>query len=161
MDPVIVHLRLNHFPIIGLMVLFSLFVYAYFFKKQELMVPVKVGIVLLSLIAIPLYLSGEPAEERVEHLSGTNNEALEEHEDHAKKAFFLMELTGLICLISLFLRKNENTEKRINAFLIPIVAITLYMMIITGMEGGKIRHSELETTASSNQVDTESEHDED
>ncbi len=145
MDPVIVHLRLNHFPIIGLMVLFGLFAYAYFFRKRELFLPVKVGIVLLSLISIPLYLSGEPAEEKVEHLAGTNNEALEEHEDHAKKAFFFMELTGLICLISLWFGKNEKLERRIHAFLIPIIALTLFMMVITGMEGGKIRHTEIGT----------------
>jgi uncharacterized membrane protein len=143
MNPVLVHLRLTHFPIVGALLLFLLFVYAYFFKKQEVILACKVGYVLLTLITIPVFLTGEPTEEKVEHAAGFDHEEIEEHEEHAKQAFGGIIALGLLSLVGLFLRKNENVSKRLNAFIIPVNLVVVILMFIAGMHGGKIRHSEI------------------
>lgn len=143
MDPVIVHLRLTHFPIVGAFILFFFFVYAYFFRKQEILMACKVGYVLFTLITVPVFLSGEPTEEKVEHAAGFDHEEIEEHEEHAKQAFGGMIVLGVLSLIALIARKNENLSKRLNAFILPVNFVVIVLMFIAGMHGGKIRHSEM------------------
>lgn len=143
MDPVIVHLRLTHFPIVGGIFLFLLFVYAYFYKKQEILMACKVGYVILALITVPVFLSGEPTEEKVEHNAGFDHEAIEEHEEHAKQAFGGMIVLGVLALTALLFGKNENLTRRMNAFIIPVNLVVIVLMVIAGMHGGKVRHSEI------------------
>ncbi|MCI0564610.1 MAG: hypothetical protein MN733_39585, partial [Nitrososphaera sp.] len=63
-----VHLLLNHFPVIGTVFGFLFLAYA-MAKKSEELKKVSLGIfVLIALIALPVYFTGEPAEEVVKHL---------------------------------------------------------------------------------------------
>lgn len=158
MNPIEVHLRLNHFPIIGLIVLFLLFAYAYFFKKKEIIVACKVGFVLLSLISIPVYLSGQDSEELLEHKSGYNSEEMEEHEEHAEQAYIAILILGGVSLLSFFFKKNEKISSRFNAFIVPIGFVVILLMVITGIHGGKIKHDELnkqEVTPTNTQIENE------
>lgn len=157
MNAIEIHLRLNHFPIIGLIVLFVLFTYAYFFKKNEIITACKVGFVLLTLISIPVYFSGQESEEMLEHQIGYNSEEMEEHEEHAEQAFVAIIIMGLVSLISFLFKNHDKKSQRINAFLVPIGLVVILLMVITGVHGGKIKHNEL--NGKSNEIITTPEND--
>jgi uncharacterized membrane protein len=155
MNAIEVHLRLNHFPIIGLIVLFILFIYAYFFKKKEIIIACKVGFVLLSLMSIAVSRSGEEAEELLEHKIGYNSEEMAEHEEHAEQAYVGILLLGTLSLISFFFKKNEKINSRFNAFIVPIGFVVILLMVITGINCGKIKHSELDGVTPTTQIEQE------
>lgn len=143
-----IHLRLNHFPIIGLMVVSAMFIHAYFFKKKEIIAVCKVGFILLSLMTVPVYNSGNQAEELVEHKPGYDSEEMEEHEEHAEQAFYAILALGAFSLFTFIFRKNEKISSRLNAILVPASLIVIFLMVLTGYHGGKIKHNELESAAS-------------
>lgn len=147
MNPTHIHLLLNHFPIIGTLIGSSILFYS-IIKKQN--TGKNIGgfvIVIMALIAIPVLLTGDPAEDSIKHLSGISKTLIHDHEEAAEKAFWLMELTGVFSLLALVLSKIKSTFAP-KAFLITFVFsfITFFAMAWTGYLGGKIRHPESSNT---------------
>ncbi|HQZ83216.1 MAG TPA: hypothetical protein PLR83_08350, partial [Pyrinomonadaceae bacterium] len=101
MDPVHVHLFLNHFPVICSVLAVPLFAWAYLRKSDELKQLTLLVLVFAAAVTIPVYLSGEPAEEVVEKLAGVSHDLIEQHEDAAYFAMISMMITGAISLIGL------------------------------------------------------------
>ena len=94
---------LNHIPVLGTAFGLALLAWA-LFKRSEELKRVSLGVlVIVALFAIPAYLTGEPAEEAIEHLPGVNEEAIEEHEDAAKFAFAGVLVLGAVALGALIL----------------------------------------------------------
>ncbi len=52
--------------------------------------------VFLALVTVPVYLSGEPAEEIVEDLAGVPHAFIEEHEEIAKVTLIATEVIGAL-----------------------------------------------------------------
>ena len=70
MDAAHLHLMLNHIPVLGTAFGMALIAWALFRKSEELK-RVSLGVfVIIALLAVPAYLTGEPAEEIVEHSTG-------------------------------------------------------------------------------------------
>ena len=71
MNPSHLHLMLNHIPVVGMPFGLALVSLAFLRKSEELK-RISLGfITIIALLAIPVYLTGEPAEELVENLPGT------------------------------------------------------------------------------------------
>ncbi len=66
------HLVLNHFPIIGVILTLPWLAYALFFKNASILRASLITLVAIALITIPVYLSGEGAEDIVEKLPGVS-----------------------------------------------------------------------------------------
>ena len=62
------HLVLNHFPVIGLIFCLAMLMAGILRKSEELTRTGMVILIAVAVIAIPVYLTGEPAEEIVERL---------------------------------------------------------------------------------------------
>jgi hypothetical protein len=76
-----VHLALNHLPVIGAIFGVLLLLLALLRKSEELK-RVSLGVfVITALLALPIYFTGEPAEEVVEHLPGVAEPLIERHEN--------------------------------------------------------------------------------
>ena len=102
--------------------------------------------VFTGLIAIPVYLTGEPAEETVEHLPGVLESIIEEHEEFAKFGLISAFVSGVAALVSLLLlRKDANAgkAKMLLFATLALSAITVGMMGWTAKLGGVIRHTEI------------------
>lgn len=145
MDPVHVHLFLNHFPVICSILTVPLFLFAYLRKSDELKQLALLVLVFAAAVTIPVYLSGEPAEEVVEKLAGVGHDVIEQHEDAAYFALISMMITGaisLIGLIAMFLKKATAAK-----FLVLIALLSAIgsagLMLRTSNLGGQIRHSEI------------------
>ena len=139
-----VHLIINHIPVIGIGLLILLFIVAMVRKNKGLITVALAFIILISLATIPVYLTGEPAEEVVEDMPGISEELIKEHEEQAEIAFILVEVAGGLALITLIARRySDNLGQR-------LVILTLLVLIVSGgllgwtaNLGGKIHHEEI------------------
>jgi hypothetical protein len=61
MNPAHLHILLNHFPTVGLIVAFGLFLGALFKRNDDLKQGALVALVGIALVTIPAYLSGNAA----------------------------------------------------------------------------------------------------
>ena len=84
MNPAHLHLMLNHIPVLGMAFGLALVSLALLRKSEELK-RISLGfLIVIALLAIPAYLTGEPAEELVENLPGVSKSSIEQHEEAAR-----------------------------------------------------------------------------
>lgn len=144
MNSVHIHLLLNHVSIMA--AIFSVLVFAYgFFRRNSSVINIALaGFVLAALAAIPVFLSGEPAEEAVEHLPGVVEAVIEEHEEAAEIALWLIEISGLAALTGLVMRANQFfTGKVFYGLMLVLSLVSAGSISYAGYLGGKIRHTEI------------------
>ena len=144
MNPAHLHLMLNHIPVLGTAFGMALLGWAVLRRSEELS-RVSLGVlVIVALFAIPAYLTGEPAEEVVEHLAGVNEGAIDAHEDAAKFAFAGVLALGAVALGGLILSRRRQATARWMQILVLVLALLVFaMMVRTANLGGLIRHPEL------------------
>ncbi len=137
-----IHLFLNHVPVLG--TVFGLLILAFgFVRKSDEVKQTALGIFVLSaLVTIPVYLTGEPAEEIVENLAGVSEAIIEQHEDWAFYALILMEITGALALLNLVFF-NRSFAKQFLAVTTLSAVIAVASISWTASLGGQIRHTEV------------------
>ena len=142
-----IHLLLNHFPIIGTMIGSAILLYSIIKKQDTGKITGAFIIIVMAIIAIPVLLTGEPAEESIEHLSGISKALIHDHEEASEKAFWLMEITAVISLLAIVLYKIKSSIAS-KAFVVAFIfsAVTFFAMAWAGNLGGKIRHPETSNT---------------
>jgi peptidoglycan/LPS O-acetylase OafA/YrhL len=146
------HLLLNHFPIIGTLIGTGLLLWAIIKKQDNGKLISSALLILMALIAIPVYLTGEPAEESVEKLAGVSETMIELHEDAATIAMWLMGIAALFAFAAIVaqLRKHKSAKQLfLGTFIFS--AICFAAMARTGYYGGQIRHTEIRSDASAGQ----------
>lgn len=148
MDSTHLHLVLNHLPLFGLVFGFLLVVWGVVRGYSHVENAGLTTFVLAGLIAIPVYLTGEPAEEVVEHLPGVSEQFIELHEEGAIISLILAIATGAIALVTL-------CAKRFGSLRVGIVGsyVCLLLSLVAGASmaytanlGGEIRHTEIRTS---------------
>lgn len=102
MDATHFHLAFTHFPIVGTIIGMFILAYGQFAKNDEFKKVAFATFILMSLLTIPVFLTGEEAEETVEHLTGISEQLIENHEELAEKAIWLMGILGILSLVNLF-----------------------------------------------------------
>ena len=145
-----VHLILNHIPLLGIGFSILLVIIAMFRRSSELINVALIFVILVALWAIPVYLTGEPAEEVVENLPGISEQLIEEHEEQAELAFIFIEVTGGLALISLFARwYSDKLGQKLTVLTLLFLIVSGGLMAWTANLGGKINHPEIRSGASS------------
>jgi uncharacterized protein DUF389 len=139
-----VHLLLNHLPVIGSIFGVLLLLFALLRKSEELK-RVTLGVfVFTALLALPVYFTGEPAAEVVEHLPRVEASLIEEHQDAALFALLTAEATGVVALAGLILfHRAERLPGRIVGAALVLSLATSGLMLWTANRGGRIRHTEI------------------
>ena len=99
---------LNHIPVLGIAFGLALVSLALLRKSEELK-RISLGfLIVIALLAIPAYLTGEPAEELVENLPGVSKSSIEQHEEAAQVAFAGVLVVGVAALGGLiFFRRRK------------------------------------------------------
>ncbi|MBI3949328.1 MAG: hypothetical protein HY314_02575 [Acidobacteria bacterium] len=143
MNPAHVHLILNHIPVIGSVVGLLLLIVATARRSSELK-KVSLGVfVVIALIAIPVYLTGEPAEEVIEHLPGVAKPIIEEHEEMALISAITTVVLGVLALAGLFIsRRSKEVPSWVITISLLLSTVSSGMMGWTANLGGQIRHTE-------------------
>ena len=138
------HLLLNHFPIIGTLIGTIIIIYGFMTNVLKIKILSAYIITVMSLIAVPVYLTGEPAEETVEHINGISENSIELHEEAAEFAIILMSITGALALISIIVSKLQPAIAHKTFFVLLVFSFFSFAaMARVGYLGGKIRHTEL------------------
>ncbi len=144
MDSTHLHLLLNHFPIIGTIIGSGIMAYGYFAQSEDTKKAALLTWVAMAVCAIPVFLTGEPAEEMVEGLPGVSEALIEAHEEAAEQAIWVMEALGLLALIGIFIKfKNTTTARTVMGITFALSLVTFGLMARTGNLGGQIRHTEI------------------
>jgi hypothetical protein len=143
------HLILNHVPVVGSAFVLALLAWALLRRSEELKSASLGAAVLVALLTIPTYMTGDPAfEAAMEVLEATPEEEdplVEMHKSAAAWAFGAAELTGVIALAALVHSRIKKTP------LSPALTLTALLLLVataillgrTANLGGAIRHSEI------------------
>ena len=144
MDATHLHLLLNHFPIVGTVLGVGVMAYGYLTSSDQVKKTALWTWVLMALAAIPVFLTGEPAEESVEELAGVSEALIHEHEEAAELAIWLMEALGALSLVTLVLGKTKATLSKPLVLVSTVLGLVVFgAMARTGYLGGQIRHTEI------------------
>ena len=90
--------------------------------------------------AMPVFFSGEGAEEAVENLPGISDAVIEKHEEVAKLAMISIAAAGLLALAALIMVRWSRILK---IFVLMVAIISGGLMVQTAHLGGQIRHTEI------------------
>jgi len=156
MDATHLHLVLTHFPIVGTIIGIAILVYGLFSKNLEIQKVALVTFVLMSIVTIPVFLTGGEAEETVEHIAGVSEQIIEDHEELAEKAIWLMGLLGVLSLIGFYaMVKKRSFAKTVTIITLVISLGTFGIFAQVGNLGGQIRHSEIRSDSTLNKVESD------
>jgi uncharacterized membrane protein len=144
MNPTYLHLVLNHFPIIGTLAGIMLILFG-IVKKSKVAVNIAATMfVVCALITIPVFLTGEPAEESVEGLPDVMEASIEAHEEAAQLSIWFIEALGLLSIITLFMNwKDKSLAQTVTFITFFVSLIAFFSVAYTGKLGGEIRHTEI------------------
>lgn len=148
MNPAHAHIILTHFPIAGIFFGLLILFISWRGQRGEWAAFGLSLLVVAALFTIPLYLTGESAEEVVEHIAGVSESLIEKHEGSAEVSLILIEILGGLSLVALFLQCKRQTIS-----LVLIRNLLFFGLIVfaqlgwTANLGGEIRHSEIRSDA--------------
>lgn len=141
------HLLINHFPIIGLILATLILLAGILFKSSTVRVVALFTLLLSAGFAIPVNGTGEGAEEVVEHMGNMTRETHHLIHEHEEKAEGFMPFAFGILFLSLIALFLEWKKKKIAIYVnILLLLVTLYASYIArevGTSGGEIAHPEI------------------
>lgn len=139
-----VHLLLNHIPVLGTGFAFLLLAAGLWRKSDDLRRAALVLFVLVALVAIPTYLTGEPSGEILVKQGVVSSWQIERHDSAAEVALTAMECLGALSLICLFLEwRKLAAERPLRLLTVAVAVVVIGLMAWTANLGGQIRHPEL------------------
>ena len=139
-----VHLLLNHFPTIGMIIGLGLFLSAIAAKSDDLKRASLVIFFSIALLSIPTFATGTAARLALSHNPEASVAAIDAHETAAFEALGVMELTGALAWLGLwqYRRLSRWPQGTLAAVLLAGLA-TFGLMARTANIGGEIRHPEI------------------
>lgn len=138
------HLLLNHFPVVGFFFAFFFLAFAWKTGNETLSRAGMAIVVFTALITIPAYLSGEPAEEMIEHLPSFSEKMLSAHEEFAEKIVWLIWGTGIVAAVGLLISwSRKKTPQWILGLLFFLGLASFAVAAWTNKLGGQINHPEI------------------
>jgi len=141
-----VHLLLNHFPTIGMMVGLGVFIAAIIAKSDDLKRASLIVFFGIALLSIPTFASGTAAELALSKTPEVSKTMIEAHETATLVALGFMELTGTLAWLGLwqYRRLSRLPQGTLVAILLAGL-LTFGLMGRAANIGGDIRHPEIRT----------------
>ncbi len=140
---------LNHFPVVGLVFALAILGWSVFRRNASLTKAGFVALVAVAVLAIPAYLTGEPAEEIAEGLPGVAHSIIEQHENVAKAALIVTLVAGVAALAGLWFSRGKAVAGWCSSSALVLAVVAAGLMAWTANLGGQVRHTEIRTTAPS------------
>ena len=138
------HLILNHIPVLGTAFGLGLLAFALWRKSDELKKAAFGALVIVALLAMPAYLTGEPAEGMATGLPGVSKAFVEQHEEAATVAFIGVLVIGFCALAGLvFFRRGKTVPGWFGSLILAALLIVSGLMAWTANLGGQVRHTEI------------------
>jgi uncharacterized membrane protein len=146
MNLIHVHLLLNHFPTVGMIVGLGVFLMALATRSDDLK-RASLGIFFgIALLSIPVFVTGRGAELELMDKPGISKTLVELHETAAFIALVFMELTGVLGWLGLwqYRRLSRVPQGTITAVLLAGL-VSFGLMARAANIGGEIGHAEIRT----------------
>lgn len=147
-DAAHIHLMLNHVPVIGAPFLLLLLGIGLARGSRELVTVSLALVVGLALATGLVYLTGEPAEELVEHAPWFRDSLLKTHEEQAMIALVAMLVTGALAGVAIALRNRQGPGAWLPRVVWGGLAVSVALLGWVSWSGGQIRHDELRSQTS-------------
>lgn len=144
MNPTHLHLMLNHIPVLGTAFGLGLLAFGLWRRSDELKKASLGVLVIIALLAVPAYLTGEPAEDLVKPLPGVSRMIMGHHEEAAEIAFTGLVVLGVASLAGLILfRRGKSLPAWLSGIILAGSLVVVGLMSWTANLGGQIRHTEI------------------
>jgi uncharacterized membrane protein len=144
MDLTHIHLLLNHFPTIGMIIGGGLFLISLITNSDDLKRASLVVLVGIALISIPTYLSGNGAQDALKSAQGVSKSLIETHEGTAFVGLGFMEFLGAFAWLGLWqFRRLARIPTWNLAVILVLTVVTFGLMARAANIGGEIRHAEI------------------
>lgn len=156
LSPLHLHLMLNHLPVFGTVFVLLVLGWAWARRSREGM---RFGLwltVLLALGTIPVYLTGDPAEDQLRDFdSHVDRRLVHAHEESGERSFIFVLATGAVALGGLWLTHRRHEAAAIDAtpaaegrgtwplVVMGCLIVAFYLFAYAALLGGQIRHPEL------------------
>jgi len=146
MNPAYIHLLTNHFPIIGAFIGLVLTFYSLLINRNTSNLKAGLVILVISCLSIlPVYFSGEGAENIVEHIEGISHDKIEEHEEIAELGLVVSLFVGLLSAITFLAVKRDSSKAKLLTYITLLSGLVLCALFaVIAHKGGEIRHPEIE-----------------
>jgi hypothetical protein len=152
MNDVHLHLIMNHFPIVGTFFAAALMLYALIRKDRKIALAGLVMMAVSGLLIIPVFLSGEGAEEVAEQI-GLSHDVIHEHEEIAEFALWIVLLGAALSLVLIYFQTKAQELRAWIAGVGLLVSLGCFaLMGQVGNTGGLIRHPEIESVEAAQKV---------
>ena len=143
-DLVHLHLLLNHFPTVGMIAGFGVFLLALVKKSEDLKRGGLAVMFVIALLSLPTYMTGYSAQKAVRGMAGVSQGVVNLHQRSALMALIFMEATGVAAWYGLWhSRRRSALGTRNTAVVLLLGALTIGLMSSAANVGGEIRHPEI------------------
>jgi uncharacterized membrane protein len=150
-----VHLLLNHFPTVGMIVGLGLFVAAIMAKSDHLKRASLVIFFGIALLSIPTFASGTAAGLALSKTPEVSKAMVDTHETAAFEALWVMELTGALAWLGLWqYRRLSRFPMGTLAAVLITGFVTFGLMGRAASIGGDIRHPEIRDSTATEETAT-------
>ena len=138
-----IHIALTHLPVILSLVGVVVLVVTMLRKNDTLVKTAFYLLLFAGIFAIPVYFTGEAAEEGVEHLPGVSEDVIEKHEDLAAVSFGVVSAVAVVSLIALVYYSKTQLRRLLTPLVLALGLTTVGLMAVTAHLGGQVRHTEI------------------
>lgn len=145
LSPLHVHLMLNHMPLLGTLAAALLLGWGLVRRAPEVLRVGLIAAVLVALLTIPVYLTGEPAEHALrDRIPDMDRDIAHEHEERGELTFIVMLVTGALGAVALWRGRVAGEPGRGWSGLVCAALVVCFALFAwTALIGGQIRHTEL------------------
>jgi len=142
------HLMLNHFPVVGSVIVALLLAFALYRRSDEVGRASLLLAVLVGAVSVVVYFTGEPAEDLVERLPGVSEAITERHEEAALVATIVVGALGALSLVVLGMHRGRRVlSRRTTGAALALALVACGVMGYTAFLGGQVRHTEIRSGA--------------
>jgi len=139
-----IHLIITHLPIFGSILGAIVLIYGLATKSTYTQNASYLVFLISAIGAGIAYLTGEAAEETVEHIQGVVKDMIESHEESAKLTLIPMGILAISSVVSLYFNYRKERSAHTLALITLILSLISFgFSAYSGYLGGKIRHTEL------------------
>jgi len=144
MNAVQTHLMLTHVHVLAPFLAALLVTVGMAFRSQPVLRVALAVLVFAALIAVPVYLTGEPVEDAVKGAPGVAEQRIDLHEDTAVVSLILLGVLGLTAAVGLAMYWRRPLPRGMSVVILVSSVIVAIQIAWTAHLGGLIRHTELQ-----------------
>ena len=138
------HMVVNHFPIIGIILGFGVLIAGIVFKNDSVKNTAYSLFIVGAIFAAISMATGEGAEEMVEDMPSVGKQIIHKHEEMAEKLAIVLYLLGVVSIAGLYTNIKKHSQAKLVSFLaLTIAAVGIFLGKQTGTTGGEVRHTEI------------------